>query len=315
MADPTVEHDARSAAVRNPGLVPVVMLFVLGLSFGVVFALNLTARSNGVPFLSFVFWQSLGGAAILFVACAALRRLPSLRLAHLRVYGITGALNLAIPYTVLSFVAPKVPSGLLSIGLVLVPAVVYALALMIGLDRFRWIRLGGILLGLVGVLLLLVPRTSLPSPDMVPWVALGLAAPLCYAFNAVLIALLRPPAASSLGLGFGLLSASTVYMAVAMLATGEWWAFDGAFGAGHWATIGAMVNNVVSYTLIFEIIRRAGPVFFSTVNYLATLAGIGVGILAFGDSHSLWIWSALVLMFAGLFLVNFMGRGAPKGAR
>jgi drug/metabolite transporter (DMT)-like permease len=56
--------------------------------------------------------------------------------------------------------------------------------------------------------------------------------------------------------------------------------------------------------LMFEIIKRAGPVFFSTSNYIATLAGVGLGILLFGDRPSLWIWAALVLMFLGLFCVN-----------
>ena len=51
----------------------------------------------------------------------------------------------------------------------------------------------------------------------------------------------------------------------------------GDFGIGHGATIGAMANNCVSFYLVFEIIRRAGPVIFSTVNYIATLSGMGFG--------------------------------------
>ena len=52
---------------------------------------------------------------------------------------------------------------------------------------------------------------------------------------------------------------------------------------------------------MFEIIKRAGPVFFSTANYIATIFGIFLGMWLFGDSHSLWIWAAMILMFAGLF--------------
>ena len=81
-------------------------------------------------------------------------------------------------------------------------------------------------------------------------------------------------------------------------------AFGGEFGDGHWATLIAMVNNALAFYLIFALIKRAGPVFFSMVNYIATLVGIGVGVWFFGDGNSLWIWAALALIGAGLVLVN-----------
>jgi drug/metabolite transporter (DMT)-like permease len=121
----------------------------------------------------------------------------------------------------------------------------------------------------------------------------------------VIIALMRPPATGSLPLGFGLLASSALYSLVAMLASGQLWAFPAPWSPADWATIAAMANNVVSYVLVFVIIRRAGPVVFSTSNYIATFAGLGFGIWFFGDRPSVWIWAALVLMCAGLFLVNF----------
>jgi len=283
------------------------LLFVLGLSFGIVYTINLTATGDGVPFIPYVFWQSLGAAGIVLVLCAAFRAWPRLRWAHLRVYALTGLLNLALPYSILAYVAPKVPSGVLALGLTLVPIMVYALALAFRIDRLRLARLLGLLLGFAGVLLVLLPRASLPEPEMVGWVALGLVAPLCYALNAVIIALMSPPATGALPLGFGLLFSSAVYAGIAMIVTGEYWAFPAPFSAADWATIAAMANNALTYVLIFVIIQRAGPVVFSTSNYIATLAGIGFGIWLFGDRPSVWIWAALVLMCVGLFLVNFSG--------
>jgi drug/metabolite transporter (DMT)-like permease len=208
---------------------------------------------------------------------------------------------------VLSFVAPKVPSGILSLGLMLIPLMIYVLALVLGMDQFQLVRLVGILLGLIGVLFVVLPQASLPSPDMVGWVLLGLLAPLCYAIGAILMAWLQPPAAKSLPLASGLLMASAVMMAAVMVVTDSWWFFEGRFATGHKAVIGAMANQAVIFILMFEIIKRAGPVFFSTSNYIATLAGVGLGMLFFGDSHSLWIWAALSLMFLGLFCVNSTG--------
>ena len=37
---------------------------------------------------------------------------------------------------------------------------------------------------------------------------------------------------------------------------------------------------------------------------VAVLSGIIWGMVVFGESHSLWVWAALVLMFGGLAMVN-----------
>ena len=44
------------------------------------------------------------------------------------------------------------------------------------------------------------------------------------------------------------------------------------------------------------------------------LTGIGWGVLFFDESHSYWIWFALVLMLAGLFLVNRPPAPASKAS-
>ncbi len=306
----------RAAPAARPSPLLIGMLFALGVSFALIVALNRFAAEGGVPFLPYVFWQSLGGGAALTLLAAAMRRLPPLDLAHVRIFLSTGALNLALPYMLLAYLALKVPASLLALGLALVPIMVYVLALALRQDRFHVLRFGGILLGLAGVLVVLVPRASLPAPGMAGWVALGLVPSLCFAVNAVLVARWRPQATGSLPLAAGLMLAAAGYVLVAMAAQGEWWAFGGAFGIGHGATIGAMANNCVSFYLIFEVIRRAGPVVFSTVNYMATLLGMGFGIWFFGDAPSAYIWGAVVLMFVGLFLVTATGHreGGRAGA-
>ena len=289
------------------------MLFLIGLTFAMTFVFNRLAITNGVPLIPYVLWQALGGALILLAACGVRGEFPGLAPKYFKVYFLTGMFNVCFPVFILSLVAPKVPSGILSLGLMLIPLMIYAFALALGMDRFRWVRLIGILLGLAGVLLVLLPKASLPSPDMVGWVVLGLVAPLCYAVGAILMAWLEPPAAKSLPLACGLLMASASTMVPVMVASGSWWFFDRPFATGHWAVIGAMANQAAIFVLMFEIIKRAGPVFFSTSNYIATLVGVGLGILFFGDSPSLWIWAALLLMFIGLFCVNSTGLSENQG--
>jgi drug/metabolite transporter (DMT)-like permease len=293
--------------LTGPGLAVFAMLFLVGFTFGMMFVFNRLATTHGVPFIPYVFLQALGAASILLMVAGAQKQLPDLATKSLRFYLVTGVFNFSLPFSILALVAPKVPSGILSLGLMLIPLMIYALALALGMDRFRWIRLAGLLLGFIGVLLVLLPQTSLPSPELAVWVALGMLAPLCYALGTILMAWLHPPSAKSLTLACGLLIASAVTMLPVMTVAGRWWFFNGPLDIGHWAVIGAIVNTAAIYVLVFEIIKRAGPVFFSTSNYIATLLGVGFGMLFFGDRHSLWIWAALILMFTGLFCVNLTG--------
>jgi drug/metabolite transporter (DMT)-like permease len=295
---------AASASLQQTGVLPLILLFALGLGFGVSFTLNKLATTNGVPFIPYVFWQSAGAALLLVVAALGLRQLPAVTGAHIRIYVVMALLNVAIPYLVLSYVAPKLPAGLLPIGLALVPGVIYLMALALRQERFGMLRFGGICLGLIGVLLILLPKASLPEPDMVGWLALSLVATLAFSLRAVLVPLMRPPATTSLSLACGLLIAATIIMLAIMAASGEWWAFEGDFGIGHGATVAGMFNNALILVLIFTVIRMSGPVFFGAVNYISMLVGVALGMLVFGEQHSLWVWLAIALVLVGLYLVN-----------
>ena len=59
------------------------------------------------------------------------------------------------------------------------------------------------------------------------------------------------------------------------------------------------------FFFMFEMVRLKGPVFFSSVNYIAPIAGIVFAMIIFGESLSPWLWAALALMFAGLATLNY----------
>ena len=301
-SSPTTAREATRTLSQQ--LVPLAMLFVAAVTYALTFSLNRIAITGGIPVIPYVFWQALGGAVILLIASLAARTPPKLDLLHLRAYFIIGFIGLALPYSLLALVAPRVPAGVLSLGLTLSPILTYVFAAALSMDSFRLVRTAGILFGLAGVLLVLLPRASLPSPEMVPWVLLGFSVPACFALLAISAARFRPPGAGSLPLACGLLFAASILLLPLMASLGTWWFFEGPMDRADWALIGVILINALFFVLAFEIIRLAGPVFFSTNNYIATLAGVGWAILIFGEEHSLWIWAALVLLFVGLFLVN-----------
>jgi drug/metabolite transporter (DMT)-like permease len=51
-------------------------------------------------------------------------------------------------------------------------------------------------------------------------------------------------------------------------------------------------------------VKKSGSVFASLVGYVITLAGVFWGMLFFGESHSIWVWAALVTMLVGMAMVT-----------
>ncbi len=297
----------KNANISNtPSLISIIMLLLLELSFALVLVFNRIATENSIPFIPLVFWQSFG-AAIILAFISFIYGVSPLNFSNFRVYAVTGLLNLTIPYLIFTFVAPKVPSSILSIGLSLIPVTTYCLALITRLDKFRLLRIFGILIGLFGVLFIILPEASLPSPEMTPWVILGFLAPLSYALNTICVAMLTPPNGNSIQFAAGLTIIGAVSMMIVMFITGEWWIFTDNFSTkGEISILCAMANNALAFYLIFELIKRAGPVYFSMVNYLATLVGIGIGFIYFNDTLSLWVWVSLILISISLILVNII---------
>ncbi len=282
------------------------MLILLGICFGGMLTLNRIVTDGGVPVLSYVFWQALGSMIIVLFICIWKRNLPPITPRHiLLVYIILALLNFVIPFLTLATVASRVPTGVLSIGLALIPFFIYGMSLPLKLEKLQLHKMIGLALGLTGVLLVLIPRTSLPDQNMVGWVVLGLLAPVCWSLRSVLLPILRPKLMKSLPLIAGLLVASTLMLSVMVLSSGNFWYFQNEFTIVEWAVIAAIINNVIMLSLIYELIRLTGPLFFSTSNYVGTLVGVGMGTFVFGDVPSIWIWIAVLFVFSGLFLVNF----------
>jgi len=294
--------------VNNSHLVPLAMLLFAAAIYSMTFSLNRIGITEGIPVFAFVFWQGLGTALVTFVAAVATRQLPSLRYKDLRLYLLLGVVGIAVPYTLLAFVAPKVPAGAIALGLTLSPILTYVFAVLFRIDRVHLLRIAGILFGLAGILLVVLPGQSLPEPGMTPWLLMAFGAPLCYSLGNVGIAILRPPESRPIPLTCGISFVSAALMVPVMAATENWWIFDATMTDGDWALIGNIVINAIFFVLMFEIIRMVGPVFFSTTGYFGTLMGLGWAALYFGEAPSPWIWAAIAILFFGIFLVNRTSR-------
>ncbi|WPZ35235.1 DMT family transporter [Thalassobaculum sp. OXR-137] len=284
---------------------PLVLMLILGNLWGLSFSLSKTVVLGGIHPLAYVWMQTTGATLFLFVICRrAGVTVPTSR-RHLLLYGATGLVGTVLPSLTIVTTALHVPAGIISTLVTTVPMLTFALAVSTGLQRFQPMALAGLTLGLIGVLFLVVPDSSLPSADMAGWVLFGLLTPVFYATNGILAARLRPAGTSSLAAALGMMATASVTSLPIMLATGT---FHPLFAEGltphDLAMTGQIVITCVAYIMYFEINERSGPVYLSQVSYVVNVSGLFWGYAIFGEVPSPWLWATVVLVFAGVYLVN-----------
>ena len=292
-------NNKKEAPKRNIGPLSVSLLLIAGLIYSLLFPVNRIATENGVPALGYVVWVSLGGGLILLIVCILRRKLPFTGRRHLLIYFIGGAIGLAAPMTLLTLAAPRLPSSVITMIVVMAPLLSYVFALPVKLERFRWLSVAGLLVGLSGILLILIPEASLPEPGMVGWVLLILLVPVFFALFNIFIDLYAPPEGDGLQLGTGVLIAAGIIMLPVTAIAGDFHLFPGPSAEGDFAVLYATLINVARWYLMFVIITMAGAVFVSQTAYIIVLGGFGWQALFFGGSVSGYIWAAAALLLLG----------------
>jgi drug/metabolite transporter (DMT)-like permease len=280
------------------------MLLGAAVIYGAMFSVNKIAAKAGVPALAYSFWQSLGAGLVLWLVLTLRGERLGVTRRHLAGYFVIGALVSGLPISLLTYIAPKLPAGVMTLVLALSPPFTFAMSVLARIDRFRWLGLLGLLFGFAGVVLIVAPGASLGGAEAWKWFLLALLAPVMFAGSNVAAAILRPPASSSVATGAGVMLGSAAVLLPIMLLAGQTW-FPQDLDQGTIATLISVAINAVFLVLFLEIIRRAGPVFFAQFNYLAVLAGVAWGAVIFGERLSIYLVLAMVLMFVGVFLAGY----------
>ena len=288
--------------MKQTPLVAYIFLIAAAVVYGSIFTVNKLAAGDGVPPLAYGFWQSFGGGLVLWIALTLRGDRMGLSRTHLISYLAVGALGIGLPMSLLTYVAPRLPAGLLTIVLAWSPPLTFLFSVVARLERFRVLGLLGLAFGFAGVLVIIGPGMSASAPGAWAWFLLALIAPVLFACANVIAALFRPPVSSSLSMAAGVLLGSSVVVLPIMVAAGQSWVPADFAGPGAMAVLMAIGINAVFVVLFFEIIRIAGPTFFAQFNYLAVLAGVAWSMLVFGERPSLQFFIAMLLMFLGVFL-------------
>lgn len=290
------------------GPLAVTLMLAGGIIAPLRFVLNKIAVDGGVPPFAFAFWPMLFAGLLLLTVAFARGEKPSLRIGYLRAYLAVGIFAMGAPMAVLTYLADKLPQGLISMVVILAPTMTYFFAILLRVDRLRALSVAGLATGLGGILLIVLPDVSLPEPAMVWWLLLALLAPVVLGLGNVLTALVRPPQMPPTVLAAGMLLVAAALLVPVMAVSGQFYFFDGAAPGVNWNFLYATLLNAIFYVMFLEIIRLSGPVFFSQMNYLAVAAGFGWGMILFGEQYSLYVWGGTALMAMSVVLVTLGAR-------
>ena len=297
------------------GAVELALMMAGGIIGPLRFVLNKIAVEGGVPPFAFAFWPMLFAGILLLLVALLRGETPSLKITYLRAYLSVGIFALGAPMAVLTFLADKLPQGLISMVVILAPTMTYLFAILLRVDRLRALSSAGMAVGIGGILVIVLPDVSLPERAMVWWLLLALLAPVLLGLGNVLTALVRPPMMPPTVLAAGMLLTAAALLVPIMALSGQFYLFDGAAPGVNWNFLYATLLNAVFYVSFLEVIRLAGPVFFSQINYLAVAAGFGWGMILFGERYSLYVWGGTALMAASVLLLTLSataGGGAKK---
>jgi drug/metabolite transporter (DMT)-like permease len=281
------------------------MVAILGLTWGGTFMVTEVALAGGMP----PFWLAASRVCIAAVLMAAIwlsmgRPLFSAPINNgdRRNLVIIGGLSSAVPFSLLAWGQQYVTSGFAGVSMAAVALIVLPLAhFTVPGEQMSLRKTIGFVVGFVGVVILIGAQafeatgTVYETPGRIACV--GAAA--CYAIGSIMLR--RLPAAHPIGLATVLLltgAAITIPLA---------WAVEGPphlpapetllvlMFLGLVPTAGANFLRVL-------VVRSAGPVFMSLVNYQVPLWSVILGGLILGEAlpKSLLLAMSLILLGVGL---------------
>jgi len=271
-------------------------IFALGLIWGGTFMVVSIALEGYGPLTVACARTTLGAIALSALVVALGRPLPNRSvIKHLI---MIGALNTALPFTLLSWGQQYVPSAFAGISMAALPLIVLPLAHFFSDEPLSARRFAGVAVGFAGAIVLIGPAALRIGEGMAPLGQIAcLAATVSYAISSILTRRCPPVdpitmAAATLIVGAAILIPPTL-------------AFEGVPGwagmrSGLAILILGFLPTALANLLRVIVIRSAGSVFMTLVNYQVPLWSVFFGAFVLREDLPFRFFAALGLILCGL---------------
>lgn len=276
-------------------------IFALGVIWGGTFMVVSIALEGYGPLTVAAARTTLGALALMGLMVALRRPWPG-RAAWPYIL-IIGALNSALPFSLLSWGQQYVPSAFAGISMAALPLFVLPLAHFFSDEKMDRRRVMGVSVGFLGALTLVGPNlgaafslgTSQGLEVLAPFACL--AATISYAISSVLTR--TCPAVDPIALAGTTLAVGAVMILPPMLWVEGLPQWQGLRAGGAIILLG-LLPTALAALLRVAVIRSAGAVFMTLVNYQVPLWSVFFGWLILSEELPLRFFVALALILCGV---------------
>ena len=296
---------ASSGSLRAPGLAEFGLLAALAFVWGSSFLFIKIAVSNGLSPLSLATLRiAIGATLLLSLARGRGQVWPSGRAVWMRLVFL-GLLGNPLPFFLIAWGEQFTTSQLAGILMATIPLLVVILAHILTEDeKLTGAKVGGVLLGFAGVVLLMGLDALKGLGSQVLGQAAIFLGCLCYSTYGVNTRKL-PAMGSEMTVGIiltlGLVMILPFWLILDRPFASSWSAIvaDQAWFSVLWL---GLLSTAFGNWLFFSILRRAGASFASTNNFLVPVMALGWGFFGYDEVPGLNAMLALALILVGLAL-------------
>ena len=290
------------------------MLLGLALVWGSAFMFIKVAVAHFEP-LTYVWLRVVMAAAALVVILRVSGKRLSLPLALWGSVAVLALLNNIIPFILFGWGQRHIASGLAAILQATTPIWgVLAAHLLTRDERLTPARLIGVLVGFAGVAVMIGPQLAADDGDHLLAQIACLFASFLYALAGIHARRFKAQGVGPMELATAQFVAGAVMLApIALWVDQPWNGLTTSLSAWGSVAILALVCSAIAYIVFFRLIERAGATNSLLVTLLVPPVAIIVGGLAFGEQLGINQLGGLLLIFAGLAVID--GRLANRLAR
>ena len=284
-------------------------LFLLAFIWGWSFLLIKVAVGGMTPPTVAAIRLALGAAVVLVVVRARRWALPR-GWRWWRHFLFVGMFGSALPFTMLAWGEQDVSSALTAVLNASTPLFAAIMARILLGDRLRFVQVGGLLLGFLGVAV----AAGIGDSDLVDSSRLGeaasVAAGACYGLSFAYarrhLMELAPLLAAA-----GQLVAGTLLLMPAAVATTVRGGFDVNARQALAVVLLGVLGTGIAYVISYRLIADVGPTRAATVTYLIPIVAVTVGVVFLHEPFSIRIVVGGVLTVAGIAILGARRPPAP----